>query len=261
MNFIELNKKMNHVLFHCGNAVTCAEACIKSHYIRELTAGNERLHDKFKGDTCIVLGNGPSVRDVDPSLLHGKKIITVNKMVCVPLFDQLHPVAHVTVDTKVLNEVKKDLNAKLLSSPDTDFILHRSAEHLVPKTSNVAFVYAKHLPVAGVCKVDLCRRMSIFNNVIPFAAVCAIYMGFKKIILLGCDFSFFAARKMNHFYDTDKNEKATTTLYQDLTGASIVLLQIRELIRFCQTSGIELLNATENTLLDEIPLCRLSDVL
>ena len=103
--------------------------------------------------------------------------------------------------------------------------------------------------------------MSVFNNIIPFAATCAIYMGFQRIVILGCDFSFFASRKMNHFYDMDKNEVAVKTLYQDLTGASITLLQIRSLVKFCKRNGIEIFNATENTLLDEIPLCRLEDVL
>ena len=86
-------------------------------------------------------------------------------------------------------------------------------------------------------------------------------MGFKRIVLLGNDFSFFTARKDQHFYDIDKSIERNESLYQDLMGCSIVLQQYRVLNMFCQKHNIEIVNATENSLLDEIKQVRLDDYL
>ena len=86
-----------------------------------------------------------------------------------------------------------------------------------------------------------------------------MYIGYENIILLGNDFSFFAARKDQHFYDVEENKKRVESLYSDLAGCSIVLTEYRTLYEYAKRKGINVVNATEGSLLDEIPQVKLED--
>ncbi|MCD8107326.1 MAG: hypothetical protein LUE20_05120 [Oscillospiraceae bacterium] len=84
---------------------------------------------------------------------------------------------------------------------------------------------------------------------------------YKSVVMLGNDFSFFAARKEQHFYDVDANLERKESLYQDLSGCAIVLLEYRSLYSYAVKNGIEIYNATEGSLLDEIPQKSLDSLL
>ena len=188
-------------------------------------------------------------------------VITVNKFIKTNLFEQVKPKYHVVIDKYILEEISEDIERELQrTDSSTIFILHRSAIKRFQKYNRARFVYGTKMAsrTQAFCN-DMTKNMTTFLNVLPFAVSCAMYIGYENIILLGNDFSFFAARKDQHFYDVEENKKRVESLYSDLAGCSIVLTEYRTLYEYAKRKGINVVNATEGSLLDEIPQVKLED--
>lgn len=260
MDLIKINRKMNKVLFsalsYAGKFKYLVDYQNAQHYLRK----NNELKNVHKDETCYIVGNGPSVAKMDLSCLSSKLVITVNKSLSSPVYDILKPKYHMVCDRIVLSKISDDIKKELSQNRyETKFILHRSVYKTIGESKNVYYVYANQLPIGTNIKFDLTKNCDAFMNVLPFAIMNAIYMGFKKIVLLGCDFSFFASRKDQHFYNIGVTLNREESLYQDLVGSSIAIMQFESLYGYCQKNDIKLINCTPNSLLDVIPQDRLEN--
>ena len=263
MELIELNRRSNLLICKLLNIYSRINYFAVDRWkFRTFTKKNVELKNIHAGETVYIIGNGPSVKKLDLEKLKGKHIITVNKSISTEMFKILEPEYHCVIVRYILNDTI-DAIKKVSSDPRcaTKFLLHRTGINRIGFNDNVYFIYNRIFPCSDSFSVDLTTNACTFYNVLPFTAYCAIYMGFKRIVLLGNDFSFFTARKGQHFYDIEKPIERNESLYQDLMGCSIVLQQYRVLNMFCQKHNIEIVNATENSLLDEIKQVRLDDYL
>lgn len=224
---------------------------------------NHQLKNTANSETCYILGNGPSLKNVKLDLLEGKDVITVNKSITTPVYARLTPKYHVVLDRYILDDIADDIERELKrNDSNTIIILHRSAVDRFSKYSRARFAYGtKMASCSKAFRNDMTSNMTTFLNVLPFAVSCAMYVGYKKIVLLGNDFSFFTSRKDQHYYDIERNVKRTESLYSDLAGCAIVLTEYRTLYEYAKSNGVTIVNATEGSLLDEIPLGKLEDFL
>jgi hypothetical protein len=88
-------------------------------------------------------------------------------------------------------------------------------------------------------------------NVVSYSILAAIYMGFKKINLLGCDYNAFCTAGVGHAYD-DKSELSGSTYnlgfylkYYHLTTEFHYLIA-----QLAKERGVEVVNMTPGSLLD-----------
>lgn len=221
----------------------------------KIIKNNQKLCSHKSSDTCFIIGNGPSLKNVDLSVLMGKDVITVNKSITTPVFEILKPKFHIMMDADVIEEVR-DATRKLLENNkyETCFIFHRRELKCFRQYKRTFFVYnIKQASSYKSIEVDMTKNMTCSVNVLPFAILCAIYIGYKKIILLGNDFSFFATRKNAHYYEEIIHEKKSATLYQDLAGGSIAVDEYQNIYDYASKRQIEIVNCTEGSLLDVIP--------
>lgn len=263
MELIQLSGLANQIICQAANLYSSFIYIVrdKKKY-RRFISKNSELKNKYDGETCYVIGNGPSLKKIDLSVLVGKHVMTVNKAIMTPIFEQLKPEFHCVIDKYILDDTVTAIQDKVKQGTcETRFILHRSGIGRIDNKDNVYFVYNRKFPVKDKINIELTGNATTFYNVLPFAASCAMYMGFKRIVLLGNDFSFFAARKDQHFYDIEQNVERKETLYSDLMGCAIVLLQYRALNKYCQKHNVEIVNATEGSLLDEIKQVNFEDYL
>lgn len=254
MELIQMTKSLIKIMCAGINVISWAQYISRDRwkYIKYIRK-NRDLKNIHKGETIYILGNGPSVKSLDLSLLEGKTIMTVNKTVKTPLFEKLCPQYHCVIDRYILDDVVDDIKIKLQDTTcNTKFILHRAGIEKVGIYDNTYYVYNRCFPTGNYLNVELDSNASTFYNVLPFAALTAIYMGFTRIVLLGNDFSFFTSRKDQHYYDMEKKKERTESLFQDLQGCAIVLIQYETLRKYCERNGIEIVNATDGSLLDEI---------
>lgn len=261
MDIISLNKKMLHLVEFGINTIAQGKYYLNDIVkYKKIIKRNKKLCNLYNGETCYILGNGPSLKDVDLRLLENRNIITVNKSISTSIFDELNPILHCVTDRAIFEQVKDSINEKLYDeSCKTNFIMHRTAFAVYGNKEKAFYVYNTKSPTANNISCELDKHIAGYINILPFATICAIYLGFKKIVYLGNDFSFFTARKDLHFYDVNSNIERKESLQQDLLGCTIALQQYRYLYKYAKSRNIEILNATEGTLLDEIPQVKLSE--
>lgn len=101
-------------------------------------------------------------------------------------------------------------------------------------------------------KYDFSKIMPISGNVVTFAILLSILMGYKEIYLLGCDFNSFTTPKPLHCY-SDSNEIKSLTLSQDLLMYANVAKYHERLQELAKKEGVVIKNATKGSLIDAYP--------
>ena len=229
---------------------------------KKIIKRNQDLKDKCKGETCYILGNGPSIKNLDISLLKGKHTFAVNGFYESPLYDQLRPEIYCVYD-KFEFAKRRDSLQKMVDMNDRGmlFLFNRRAIGKIQNDKNCYYVYSNILPTNHNNCYDLTKDANTFINVLGFCVMCAIYMGFNRIVLLGNDFSRFTSRNQHHFYDVDKHIERKESMFQELQGNAIAINQHELLYRYCKERGIEIVNATQNSLMDVYTIVNLNDYL
>lgn len=260
MNIIDLNKMLTDYSFRIINVTSSIRWMFDRIKFGKIIVDNQKLKDKHKGETCYILGNGPSIKNLDISLLDGKITFVVNKFYKSPFYSQIKPTYHCVYDRYIFEECKEDLKV-IIDSEDslTNFIFTRRAYAYFGDNIKCSYIYSTMLPTSDGLHIDLSKNANTWLNVIPFVIMCALYMGFSKIVLLGCDFSLFASRKDSHFYDAGESVDRKESLFQDLQGHAIVCSQHSYLKKYADTHNVEIINCTEGSLLDVYPQKSLED--
>ena len=142
------------------------------------------LHDTEKGNTCIIMGTGPSLSKIDKSILKKYPVIGVNNS-----YKAYIPKYHVISDIHVL----KRYNCELQGIVDSTLIFLCSVAGLeylnggykfcsVPiKTSSYMTTYMS---------LNLIDGIQVADNVIVNALQVAYHLGFENVYLIGCDFDY-----------------------------------------------------------------------
>lgn len=246
---------------------------------------NALIINSHSGEECFVIGNGPSLKQVDFNKVGSCFCITCNLFSKVTGYEQINSNAHVMVD-KIFFDQRTDvkyekdelqtiwsdvckINAPIFVPLDSQkFIiengLDKKAEfyYLDINTNEIPERNHKEL------KVDICKQINSYVNVVQFSIVLAINYGFKRINLLGCDntgiFSVLNAEYENsnmqyHAYENDNSKKIykrivnNNKLADALYWESFSFLGYERLYQLCYSKGIELVNLTNKTLIDGIP--------
>lgn len=185
----------------------------------DLIKPNRTLYKKKSGK-CFILGSGPSLKDVDLAKLKGQSVFAVNSLFKDPrlsanliAFWSLHDIFVYPFTTKSL-EIAMELDRFLV--PGTKIFVPVQAKFYIEKYNfflDKTVVYL--LFSRGSTEVinygdsmDLSKSICRPHNIVEVAIVCAIYMGFDEIVLLGCDSNWFMYDDfdIDHSYDNSKDE-------------------------------------------------------
>ena len=260
---------------------------------------NIKYKNIHSGKRCFVLGNGPSLKDLDPSLLKDEYVFTVNQIARFKNFEQFNTNYHFWIDPaffKFDKDKQEDLellevfkSVKTSNNTPTCFFSLRSGYNFVTQHE-----LSKHFNVSFLCDspyedrsigfidneypiIDATSHIPGFHNVVQWATAMAIYMGFSEIYLLGCDctnlmVTIKSALKSNdsndYAYEISPNEKRrmenllkTNSLEQYTLSYLETLRGFRWLNGYCNTHGIKLINLSTQTVIDNIPRDTIENVL
>lgn len=149
------------------------------------------LKDKHRGERCFIIGNGPSLKKIDLSLLRGEATIGSNRIYL--LFDQLgfSTTYYVAVNRLVVEQCAHEI----VSLPCTKFI-SRHSQDLIGFTETTMFLQSRydHGPRFFT---DITEGVWEGATVTYVALQIAYYMGFRKVILIGVD-HYYAAKGKPH---------------------------------------------------------------
>jgi len=237
----------------------------------KIVAGNKIFQEAHRDERCFILGTGPSLSNLTSDQIEKlKNEITfgVNSYYKSEIGKTVVPNYYALVDNiyweneaheKTFDEVIK---LYLHNKPTfiTDFRARDRVESLDAHVKSLYF-YAKKYPVDEVSdKLGQC----VFGlmNVVSYCIIAAMYMGIKKIYLLGCDYNAFCTFGRGHCYDDQVEAENISYNLAFYLKYYCITTEFHYLIaEFAKKKGVEIVNLTDVSLLDAYKRIPVSDVL
>lgn len=257
---------------------------LRSPQLRTMLNDNQKFRDKFKGERCFILGNGPSVKEQDLRLLQGEHIFCVNQCMRNPVILELEPEFYVCVDHNFFTINADDPGDMELLNTFRLLGCSKQTECFFPAAAKEAFVekfgLEQELNVHYILEgleftekfsrdFDLTKRIPSFGTVVQTAIAIAVYMGFSEIILLGVDTTGIvvtinsALKKSNaEYYAYDVSENETRRMENMVARSGFenycmayywTVRAFRRLNNYCTQRNIRLINCSGTTVVDSIP--------
>lgn len=244
---------------------------------RKILIKNKEYKNKYLGERCFILGNGPSLNKHDLKPLKNEHVFTVNGMTISKEFDLIQPEFHIMVDSTRLDEKNeiflqnmKDLANKKNPPIGIFPVIFKDyfKKYDFDKKLKIIYVYPRK-KTRKINNIDFTKIIPSYQNVVNIALYIAIYLGFRKIYLVGCDMTGFVNvydENENidfggHFYEKDNKRevKYMTELHRQRTNEFMLKAYgyVFELFRLTQEyalkNDIKIYNATKGGTLDVFP--------
>lgn len=144
----------------------------------------ESYHNRHRGDRCFILGNGPSLKKTDLSLLRDEYTFGLNRIYL--LFPEIGftTTYFVAINTLVIEQCSAEINALTLPK----FLTWRGRKWIVDDPNTMLLDTDYTLP--ATFSEDVSGRVFEGSTVTYVAMQLAFYMGFEEVILIGVDHSF-----------------------------------------------------------------------
>lgn len=161
---------------------------------RESIRRLKRLHDIHRGKRCFVIGNGPSLKDMDLSPLENEYTFGMNRVYLAFADWGFQTTYLVSVNDLVIEQCSQDFQK--LDLPK--FFSWRARDFLAPRGSSGRKPYFLFTTYSGPKFArDATKRLWEGATVTYVCLQLAYYMGFEKVILIGVDHSFSTSGKPN----------------------------------------------------------------
>lgn len=210
----------------------------------------ETFKDIHRGETGVIVCNGPSLRMADLDVLHKKNIISfgMNNIFLSFKKTKWRPTYYVAVDTEMPLEWEKnqinDMKESFFKCFFADYFAERyrkENENIYPIFTYVENKFSDYFRVSE----DIVKRIYDYGSVTFDAMQIAFYMGIKRIVLLGCDHSI---KRLTHFYSDGMIEYEFDDAYVDSVTRGYECIY-----RYAKEKGIEVVNATRGGELEVFP--------
>ena len=245
---------------------------------------NINFKDIHKDKRCFILGNGPSLKEQDLSLLKDEYVFTVNQIAKHKDFDKLKTNYHFWADPtffKLDKDKPEDmqlletmLNVKtgennpvcFFASDAYDFV----NEFELDKKLDIKF-YVFHQSITDHMneKIDFTKLVPGFHTVVQYAIWMAIYMGFSEIYILGCETTSILTSvnvRLNENLDNDYayeisekekkrmlNRTNVVSFEDELFSFYHVVKDYRLIYEYCKKNSIHIANCTPGGLIESFP--------
>ena len=202
---------------------------------------NRQFKNLHKGETCYIFGNGASLKSMDLSCFSDKLSIGLNFICIHSQFKELNAPYYVIPAPMFLYPFYRNpYTEKIQVSPTIrafrkaisqfpDINLFTSISNYFGYSAPRNNFYMHHFgydePDADYC--DLSSIFSFMKGGLYSGIGVAIYMGFKKVILVGCDY-LFTPIQGKHFYSGEAPVRSNRTenVYASLLGQASRHLEI-----------------------------------
>ncbi len=158
-----------------------------------------KFKDIHAGESCFIIGNGPSLRQMDLSLLKDHCTFGLNKIYL--LFDKvdINLSYHVAVNRLVIEQSIKQFET--IKCPS--FLSYTTAYDLVDKNDHTFFIYTGG---PYTFQKDITSKICEGHTVTYVAMQIAYFMGFSRVFLIGVDHNFITQGKANQYQFMEGND-------------------------------------------------------
>ena len=223
---------------------------IKYRKARKVAKRNAELpKNEKKSDVVYICGNGPSLNKVDLNDIDCDYIVVNDFYRFQKKNPNNPPKYYLILDDAYLWPGFEDRYEKLFDPGfETTYVITAAMKHAVERDHPDKKVYY-FCPFGNLFsrkhKCDYTKVVGRSWNVVSEAIIFAMYLGYKEIRLLGCDYSVFATTA--HFYG---NAGMSTTLRRMLFRYAFSTHIHYEIAECAKKRGIKIVNMTKDTLLD-----------
>jgi hypothetical protein len=218
------------------------------------------LRNRHAGETCVIIGNGPSLKGFDLGALTGVTTFCLNRGYLLWAEQGLHPSYYVAINDLVIEQFHAEI-ARL----GVPLFLPWQYQHLFAGNADAIFVEMRwHERFFTDVRHGLWP-----GTTVTFAAMqLAYYMGFRRVVLIGVDHRFKEAGPahaevvqqgddQNHFAPSYFGKGVRWNL-PDLAQSEVAYLLARETFG---RDGREIIDATKGGALDVFPKMPLAQAL
>lgn len=262
----------------------------KNRTITKKIRDNAKFHNTHVGERCFILGNGPSLKDINLDLLGDEFVFSVNNFSLVDGYKKAKTNIHLWADLSFfeLREDQKYNHDDLIDGykkmagenvvcfvPDQayDFIVKNKLDEMLD--INYFSIFAS-IDSGVRSHFDLSKVISGYSTVVQYAVSIAVYMGFKEIYLLGCDSTNIISllnsamgirsEGMHAYKNDDVNERYKEllkhwTMTEAFHDQYLLFEGFKTLKEECDRRSIKLINCSTKTLINELPRADLSEIL
>lgn len=240
--------------YDCGLRLKEIKTSIIYKKWRKLAKKNDSLKKYKKSDVCYVCGNGPSLKKVNFDTLEGDTIVT-NDHWRVGANFKTAPTYYLVADDIYAQPSWAERYKGLMEyHPEVPHVFTVKMGPKLDTYKGEANIYY-FSPLSSTYKcgksIDFKKNISNAYNVVSWAILLAMFLGYKEIYLLGCDYSLFASRYITHAYDsTGTKIKCPTPLRDMLFKYSITTDIHYEIAKYAERIGVKIVNMTRDTILD-----------
>ena len=226
-----------------------------THYGRYM----KKIHNSHLGESCFVIGNGPSLTAEDLTTLHEKGIDTfaVNRIFKIFPQTEWRPTYYVSTDAVLVRDILDDVNAMPVKHK---FIPLQNKYYLGIKVRGAHYFFRndrRKKDPPEKFSLDCTEQVNIRGTVTIACIQLAIHMGYWHIYLLGVDHSFDKVITENgeiiidpsvkNYFIEGYDDDVQNEVQHDLGTTTKAYWDVR---RFCDAHEIEVINATRKTKLD-----------
>ncbi|MBM3616940.1 MAG: DUF115 domain-containing protein [Alphaproteobacteria bacterium] len=244
-----------------------------------------RFENKYEGQRCFIIGNGPSLNQQDLSVLRDEQVFCTNWFMNHPQYHDINPQFYALCSHQIFGgwshehiQLEKGMETALATHTrdSVKFFSHVFKSHLESQTAladHELYYLMFDKPKNFIHKIDdmnldLSRNMDDgHTGVITFCIPLAIFMGFKEIYLLGCDCDYGiddGKTDVQYFYEKEKHTTQLTDMdslrrtwsYPD--GAAFKAYAVAK--RKADEAGVRIVNLTAGGRLEVFPRESLEDV-
>lgn len=154
----------------------------------------KQFHNKFKGERCFIVGNGPSLNKLDLELLKDEYTFGVNSIFYMTERNGFKPTFYMVEDNHVVYD-----NIDTINNYEVKYKFFPSTfKKVIKKTDNTFFFnmnrgfYEENSPNYCIPRFSInCEeRMYAGQSVTIMNIQLAFYMGFTEVYLIGMDFDY-----------------------------------------------------------------------
>lgn len=163
------------------------------------SASLRNLYNKFKGERCFIIGNGPSLNNHDLSKLEGEHVFAVNSFYYKTQETGFRPTFFVVEDDKVMEE-----NFEHFIDYDCPYkFFPTEYQKYIPESESTYFFKMNHgyyqdgNPYFGVPRFSTNALDEVFcgQTVTYINLQLAHYLGFTQVFLIGMDFHYIIPKE------------------------------------------------------------------
>lgn len=244
---------------------------------RDVLKKNTELKNSSTSKICFVIGNGPSLKRHDLTKLTGCKIV-MNSFYLHSNIKNINPDYYIFADPEGEDIYKQNVLkwwsdiALSTQGLDTKFILPVSLKGTVVSNSYLSdrklyyVLFGDIFNKQTASKFDLSKQIPNVQNTLSEGLLLAMYMGYKKIIILGTDHDWLSHWNLDsHFYSGSASaaigEDIKMPYHWWLNAVNKMFQQYLVINEIAKDNNIEIINCSESGVLDVFPMKMLSEVI